>query len=134
MSQYISQIPELIDIPTFTDDRGTLSVIEAEKELGFSFKRIYYLYNINENAQRGAHAHKNLKQCMIAMAGEFKASIYKDGELYEFHLKSPGQALIIPPGCWRDLKEFSKDAVCLVGASEPYEEDDYIHDYEEFKK
>lgn len=126
------ETPFLFDVTTKSDARGHLGVVEALPDAGFVFKRIYFLYGITDGQSRGAHAHKELRQCMIAINGAFNVRLEGGGKIHDFKLDSPRQALYIPAGYWRDLSDFSKDAVCLVAASEEYDEGDYIRDHAAF--
>ena len=122
----------LIDIRRYSDTRGYISVVENGMDIPFDIKRIYYLYMVPKVA-RGAHAHKALQQLLIATSG-FVDVIMDDGENKKiFHLDKPWKGLLIPPGLWRDLENFSGGAVLLCLASEKYDAEDYIRDYEEFK-
>lgn len=121
----------IIDIRRYSDNRGYLSVIEGGLDIPFDIKRIYYLYMVPEVA-RGAHAHKELQQLLIATSGS--ADVIMDDGVNKkiFHLDKPWKGLLIAPGLWRDLENFSQDAVLLCLASEKYDETDYIRDYDEF--
>ena len=122
---------QLMDIRRYSDTRGYLSVVENDLDIPFAIKRIYYLYMVPEVA-RGAHAHKALQQLLIATSGSVEV-IMDDGQNKKsFLLDKPWKGLLIPPGLWRDLENFSHDAVLLCLASEKYEEKDYIRDYNEF--
>ena len=124
---------KLVDIRKFSDDRGYLSVVEGAVDVPFEIKRIYYLYMVPETA-RGAHAHKQLQQLMIATSGSVHV-IMDDGKSKKtFVLDKPWKGLLVAPGLWRTLDNFSGGAVCMVLASEHYETADYIRDYEEFLK
>ena len=125
------ETPRLIDVTTKSDARGNLGIIETP-DAGFDFKRLYFLYGIEKGQSRGHHAHKELHQCMIALHGSFRVSLEARGKKREFVLDSPRQALLIPPGYWRVLDDFSDDAVCLVASSEFYNENDYIRDHAAF--
>ena len=123
----------LIEIPKITDKkgRGNLSVIEKDC-LPFKIERVYYLYDVPSDAYRGGHAHKNLKQFLLPLSGSFDV-ILKDGENTKaVTLNKPNKGLLIVPGIWRELENFSSGAVCLVLASDVYEEDDYIRDFDTF--
>ena len=112
----------------------TISVIENDKTIPFEVKRVYYLYDIPGGEERGAHAHKKLQQLIIAASGSFDV-ILNDGNVKRrFTLNHPYQGLYVKPGIWRDLGEFSSGAVCLVLASEVYDEADYIRDYDAYLK
>lgn len=121
----------IVDIRRYTDNRGYLSVVENDIDIPFEIKRIYYLYMVPEVA-RGAHAHKELQQLMIATSGSVDV-IMDDGENKKtFHLDKPWKGLYVPAGLWRDLENFSPGAVLLCLASEKYDAEDYIRDYSEF--
>jgi len=123
----IIEIPKIID----ENSRGNLSVIEKEI-LPFSIERVYYLYDVPSDAFRGGHAHKNLRQFLIPISGSFDVVI-KDGQATRtITLNKPNKGLLIVPGIWRELENFSSGAICLVLASHEYEEADYIRDYNEF--
>lgn len=124
---------KMIDIRKFSDNRGYLSVIEGGLDIPFEIKRIYYLYMVPEVA-RGAHAHKALQQLLIATSGSVDVIMDDGTNKKTFHLDRPWKGLLIPPGLWRDLENFSGGAVLLCLASEHYIAEDYIRDYDEFLK
>ena len=122
---------KLINIPKIEDPRGNLSVIEQEV-VPFDIKRVYYLYDVPAGAERGGHAHKKLQQFLVALSGSFDV-LLNDGKVEKtVTLNKPFEGLLITNGIWRELKNFSSGAVCLVVASEVYEEADYIRDFEDF--
>jgi len=121
----------IIDIRKYTDNRGYLSVIENSLDIPFDIKRIYYLYMVPE-AARGAHAHKQLQQLLIATSGSVDVTMDDGRNKKTFHLDKPWKGLLVVPGLWRDLDNFSGGAVLLCLASEKYDAADYIRDYEEF--
>lgn len=117
-----------------SDRKGNLTVIENCKSVPFDVKRTYYLYDIPGGESRGGHAHKGLYQLIVAVSGAFTVTL-DDGEVKRtFFLNRPYQGLMVVPGIWRTLDEFSSGSVCMVLASEGYSEDDYIRDYDEFLK
>lgn len=117
-----------------SERKGNLSVVENGDTLPFDVKRVYYLYDVPGGESRGAHAHKNLKQLIIAASGSFTVTL-DDGKVKRsFTLNRPYQGLLVVPGIWRELDDFSSGSVCLVLASEKYDAEDYIRDYEEFLK
>ena len=122
---------KIVNIPKIEDPRGNLSVIEKEV-LPFEIKRVYYLYDVPAGAERGGHAHKKLQQFLVALAGSFDV-ILNDGKVEKtVTLNKPFEGLLITNGIWRELKNFSSGAVCLVVASDVFEEADYIRDFEDF--
>lgn len=116
------------------DSRGSLIALECEKEVPFSVHRIYYIYGTQPGTPRGFHAHRNLKQLLIAVSGAVSIHCEFDGVKQEFLLDLPSKGLLIEGFVWREMHDFSEGAVLLVLASEYYSEDDYIRDYEEFKR
>lgn len=121
----------IIDIRKFTDNRGYLSVIEGGMDIPFEIKRIYYLYMVPE-AARGAHAHKQLQQLLIATSGSVDITLDDGKEKKTFHLDRPWKGLLVVPGLWRDLDNFSGGTVLMCLASEHYEAEDYIRNYNDF--
>ena len=121
----------LISIPKIQEPRGNLSVIENDV-IPFEMKRVYYLYDVPSGAERGGHAHKNLKQFLIALSGSFDVVLNDGIQQKTITLNKPFEGLLIKPGIWRELQNFSSGSVCLVVASEVYIETDYIRDFEEF--
>lgn len=116
-----------------SDRKGNLTVVENGMTLPFDVKRVYYLYDIPGGESRGSHAHKELEQLIVAASGSFKVTL-DDGKVKRtFFLNRPYQGLYVKPGMWRDLEDFSSGAVCMVLASEVYQAEDYIRDYDEFE-
>ena len=113
-------------------EKGNISVVENGKTIPFDVKRTYYLYDVPGGEARGGHAHKELKQLIVAASGSFGVTINDGNVKRTFILNRPYQGLLIVPGIWRELDDFSSGSVCLVLASHPYEEADYIRDYNEF--
>ncbi|TLX76900.1 WxcM-like domain-containing protein [Labilibacter sediminis] len=124
---------KIIDIQKVSSDRGSLSVIESDLSAPFDIKRVYFTYDIPSGAERGGHAHKNLFQLIISVSGSFNVIIDDGNNRKSVFLNNPSQGLLITPGIWRELDSFSSGSVVLVAASETYDEDDYIRDYNEFK-
>lgn len=122
---------KIIDIRRYTDTRGYLSVVENGLDIPFDIKRIYYLYMVPEVA-RGAHAHKALQQLLIATSGSVEVIMDDGSQRKSFMLDRPWKGLLIPSGLWRDLENFSGGAVLLCLASEKYDANDYIRNYNEF--
>ena len=121
----------IVDIRKYMDNRGYLSVIEGMKDVPFEIKRIYYLYMVPE-AARGAHAHKQLQQLMVATSGSVHVTLDDGVNKRTFVLDKPWKGLLVVPGLWRDLDNFAGGTVCMVLASEHYAEEDYIRNYDEF--
>lgn len=117
-----------------SDRKGNLSVVENGITLPFNVKRVYYLYDVPGGESRGAHAHKELSQLIIAASGSFKVTLDDSKVKRTFFLNRPYQGLYVKPGMWRDLEDFSSGAVCMVLASDVYMAEDYIRDYKEFLK
>ena len=123
---------ELIDFPKITDPRGNLTVVERMKNVPFDIKRVYWTYDVPGGESRGGHAHKALYQLVVAMSGSFTVTLDNGNERETILLNHPWQGLLIKPNTWRTLEDFSSGAVCMVLASELFEQDDYIYDYDEF--
>lgn len=117
-----------------SDRKGNLSVVENGKTLPFDVKRVYYLYDVPGGENRGSHAHRKLEQLIVAASGSFRVTLDDGNVKRSFVLNRPYQGLYVKPGMWRDLEDFSSGAVCLVLASEPYDPNDYIRDYNDFVK
>ncbi len=127
-------IGRIIDLPKITDPRGNLTVAEGLDDVPFDIKRAYWVYDVPGGGCRGGHAHKTLRQVVIALSGSFHVTLDNGRERETILLNHPWQGLIIETNTWRTLDDFSSGAVCLVLASEHYETDDYIYDYDEFLK
>ena len=125
--------PQLVDIQVIRDERGDLNVIEAAKLAGFDFKRVYYFSGGDSDLKRGAHAHKQLKQLIVCLRGSVKITLEGDYGRKDYILDKDSQGLRVPAGSWRDLSDFSDDALVMVFASHSYDADDYIRDYDAFK-
>ena len=111
---------------------GNLSVVQNGETVPFDVKRIYYLYDVPGGESRGAHAHKELSQLIIAASGSFRVTLDDGSVKRSFILNRPYQGVYVKPGIWRDLDDFSSGAVCMVLASEVYRKEDYIRDYSDF--
>ena len=122
---------KIVNIPKIEDPRGNLSVIEKEV-VPFEIKRVYYLYDVPAGAERGGHAHKKLQQFLVALSGSFDVILNDGKEEKIVTLNKPFEGLRITNGIWRELKNFSSGAVCLVVASDVFSEADYIRDFNEF--
>ena len=124
----------VIDLPKIADPRGNLTFIEADRHIPFAIQRVYYLYDVPGGAERGGHAHKNLHQLIIAMSGSFDIHLDDGTQKKRFHLNRSYSGLYVCPGIWRELDNFSSGSVCMVLASNFYDEADYFRDYSEFLK
>lgn len=125
---------QIIDLPKITDPRGNLTFAEAQSMVPFEIKRAYWVYDVPGGESRGGHAHKQLRQLVVALSGSFHVTLDDGHERKTVLLNHPWQGLLIDTSIWRTLDDFSSGAVCLVLASEHYEADDYIEDYDEFLK
>lgn len=122
-----------VDFPKVEDNRGNLTYIEQNRHIPFDIRRVYYLYDVPGGERRGGHAHKELEQLIIAANGSFDLVLEDRYERETFHLNRSYYGIYVPPMTWRELENFSSGSVCLVLASDYYDEDDYIRDYDEFK-
>lgn len=128
------KLATLIDLPKIVDPRGNLTVVSEGVEIPFNIARAYWVYDVPGGESRGGHAHKRLQQFLIAVSGSFTVNLDDGrGNSESYHLNHPYQGLLIKNHVWRTIDDFSSGAVCLVLASEPFDEDDYIRDYEEYK-
>lgn len=123
---------KIIELPKISDVRGNLSFIEGGVHIPFDIKRTYYLYDVPGGSDRGSHAHKSLHQFVVAMSGSFDVVLDDGNEKKRFHLNRSYYGLYVCPMMWRDLDNFSSGSVCMVLASERYDELDYIRNYHEF--
>ncbi|WP_286717300.1 sugar 3,4-ketoisomerase [Thalassolituus sp. UBA2009] len=122
----------LIDLPPLGDERGSLVAIEANKHIPFEVKRVYYIFGTQSGVSRGFHAHKNLHQLAVCVAGKCRMLLDDGVNKESVWLDSPTKGLLIGNNVWREMHEFSNDCVLLVLASEYYDESDYIRDYSDF--
>lgn len=122
---------KIIEIPKVHDERGNLAVVEKDV-IPFNIKRVYYLYDVPSDAFRGGHAHKKLYQFLIPLSGSFDVHLEDGKNKHIVTLNKPNKGLLIVPGIWREIDNFSSGSVCLVLASEIFDEDDYIRDFDNF--
>lgn len=123
---------QIIDLPKISDPRGNLTFIEGNRHVPFDIKRVYYLYDVPGGAERGGHAHKDLHQLIIAMSGSFDIHLDDGHSKKTVHMDRSFYGLYICPMTWREIDNFSSGAVCLVLASEYFDELDYYRDYSPF--
>lgn len=122
----------LIDLPVISDPRGDLTFMEGTRHVPFSIKRVYFLYNVPVDAERGGHAHKELEQVVFALSGSFRVKTDDGQTKAEYWLRNPRQGLHISRLVWREIDSFSQGAVCMVLASQYYDEADYYRTHSEF--
>lgn len=136
MTQFVSDIHNcnVIELPRVHNRAGNITVFQNETRQPFSVRRVYYLYDVPGGAERGGHAHKNIFQLIVAAGGSFDVILDDGNNKKIVPLNRPYYGLIVIPGIWRELVNFSSGAVCLVLASEKYDPEDYIRDYAEFIK
>jgi dTDP-4-dehydrorhamnose 3,5-epimerase-like enzyme len=122
----------IIDLPIITDPRGKLTFVEENRDVPFDIRRVYYLYDVPGGAERGGHAHKTLHQLIIAMSGSFDIHLDDGQSKKVVHMNRSYFGLYVCPMIWREMDNFSSGAVCMVLASNYYDEQDYYRDYEQF--
>lgn len=133
MTKYSVYACSIIELSKHHSERkGNITVVQNGETIPFDVKRIYYLYDVPGGESRGAHAHRNLSQLIVAASGSFRVTLDDGNVKRSFILNRPYQGLYVKPGIWRDLDDFSSGAVCMVLASEVYMVEDYIRDYSEF--
>ncbi len=125
---------KLIDLPKIEDPRGNLTFLETERHIPFKFNRVFYLYDAPGGTSRAGHALKRCHQFLIAISGSFDAILFDGRDKQRHHLNRSYYGLYVPPLIWRELDNFSSGSVCLVLASECYDEKDYLRDYSAFLK
>ena len=122
----------LVDLPRIHDPRGNLTFVEGGRHIPFDIRRVYYLYDVPGGAERGGHAHKELEQLIVAMSGSFDVVLDDGRKKKRFHLNRSYFGLYVCPMIWRELDNFSSGSVCMVLASNLYDEADYYRDYKEY--
>jgi dTDP-4-dehydrorhamnose 3,5-epimerase-like enzyme len=125
---------KIIDLPRINDPRGNLTFVESNRHIPFPIRRVYYLYDVPGGAERGAHGHRALQQFIIAMSGSFDIHLDDGFGKKTIHMNRSYYGLYVSPMIWRDINNFSSGAVCMVLASEYFDEKDYYRDYDEFIK
>lgn len=127
-----TRLASFIELPVVSDPRGNLCFVESGRHVPFPIERVYYLYDVPTAATRAGHAHLALQQLLIPLSGSFDVRLH-DGSVEEVHtLNRPNIGLHIGPMTWRELENFSSGSVCMVLASTPYDEADYIRDFDAF--
>ncbi len=133
MEKYSVNDCSVLDLNKHHSDRkGNRTVVQNGVTVPFDIKRVYYLYDVPGGESRGSHAHRELSQLIVAASGSFRVVLDDGTAKRAFVLNRPYQGLLVKPGIWRDLDDFSSGAVCMVLASEVYQPEDYIRDYDEF--
>lgn len=128
-----SHLGGIITLPKIFDPRGNLTVAEGDS-LPFAIRRVYWVYDVPGGEHRGGHAHKHCREFIVAVSGAFTVTLDNGEEKVPFLLNHPYQGLLVETNVWRTLDDFSSGAVCLVLAEDPFSEDDYIRDYNEYLK
>ncbi len=127
--------PHIIELPRIYDPRGNLSFVQnGDAFLPFKIERVYWTYDVPAGEERGGHSHKRLHQLLLAVNGSFNVNIFDGRKWEQWHMNRPNKGLYIPPGYWRTLDNFSSGSVCLVLASLPYDEEEYIRDFDVYNK
>ncbi|HWL00876.1 MAG TPA: FdtA/QdtA family cupin domain-containing protein [Microbacteriaceae bacterium] len=124
--------PGVVEVPTITDELGSLGVVEGDAPFPFPIRRVYFIHSVTPGAVRGSHAHKALRQLIVAVSGSFTVTLDDGSSESTWPLDTPTKGLVVPPGYWRTLSGFTTGAAALVFASEEYDPDDYIRDYDAF--
>lgn len=122
----------MLSLPKISDPRGNLTFVESHNQIPFEIRRVYYLYDVPSGAERGGHAHKALHQLIIPLSGSFDIVLDDGSTRRTLTLNRPWQGLYVCPMIWRELENFSSGSICMVLASEKYDESDYYRDYQEF--
>ena len=126
--------PKIIELHKYSDPRGNLSVIEEFKDIPFKIERTYWIYDVPGGERRGGHAYRENQEFIVAMSGSFDVILDNGHEKQTFHLNRSYYGLYIPKGMWREMENFSTNSLALVLSSTKYDVNDYIRDYEEFKR
>jgi hypothetical protein len=125
---------KIVNLDKINNRKGNITIVESGVIEDIDIKRVYYLYDVPSGESRGGHAHKELRQIIVATSGSFNVVLDDGKSKRNFHLNRPDHGLIIMPGIWREIYNFSSGSVCLVLASEIYKKEDYISSYSEFKE
>ncbi len=128
------KIGKIIELEKIVDPRGNLTVAQGDIDVPFDIKRVYWVYDVPAGEYRGGHAHRQCREVLVALSGSFHVTLDDGTQRETYLLNHPYQGLLIDTGIWRTLDDFSSGAVCLVLASELFEEADYIREYDEYMK
>ena len=129
-----STLANFVDLPVVADPRGHLCFAESGQHVPFEIRRVYYLYDVPSQSTRAGHAHLALHQLLLPVAGSFDVTLHDGARQERIPLNRPNRGLLIGPMVWRDIDNFSSGAVCLVLASEHYDEADYMRDFADFER
>ncbi|MBR5686884.1 MAG: WxcM-like domain-containing protein [Prevotella sp.] len=129
-----AKIGKIIELKKIVDPRGNLTVTEEKIDVPFEIRRVYWVYDVPSGESRGGHAHKQCRELIVAISGSFHVTLDNGTSKETYLLNHPYQGLVVETGIWRTLDDFSSGAVCLVLASDLFEEEDYIREYDEFLK
>lgn len=124
----------ILTLPRIESETGALTPVYSSEHVPFDIERVYYLYDVPGGQSRGGHAHRGLQQLIVAASGSFEVVVDDGRTRRTIFLNRPYHGLYVPPMIWRELVDFSSGGICLVLASMPYSEDDYIRDYEAFQQ
>lgn len=124
----------ILELPKFLDERGNLSFVEQFRHIPFEIKRTYWLYDVPGGEYRGGHAYKENQELIIALSGSFDVLLDDGNEKKTYHLNRSYYGLYVPKGLWREMENFSTNSLALVLSSTKYSEDDYVYEYDEFRK
>lgn len=127
------EYPQIIELPKFLDKRGNLSFIEEFKQIPFKIERTYWIYDVPGGEHRGGHAYKENEEFIVALSGSFDVTLDDGMEKKVYSLNRSYYGLYVPKGYWREMNNFSTNSLALVLASTPYNPEDYIRNYDEFK-
>lgn len=134
MKESKASIGKIISLQKMVDPRGNLSIAEGTKDIPFNISRVYWVYDVPGGENRGGHSHKHCREFIIAVSGSFTVTLDNGTEKESFLLNHPYQGLLVNTDTWRTLEDFSSGSVCLVLAEDPFDEDDYIREYDDYLK
>lgn len=123
---------KILNFPKVTDNRGSLTYINNLKQIPFEIKRVFIVSGVPQGLSRGGHAHKNLQEVLIPISGNFCVEVSDGKKCAEIHLSEEDSGILIPPSSWRVVTKYSSGAICLSLCSEEFDEEDYLHTWQEF--